>query len=638
MESSYLTVNKVAIKGIEQIYQCKFEQGLNVIWGDMDSGKSSILNLIDYCLGGKGNELDYDEIKSKGRTAYLEVDLNGNLTTFERVLHHDDSLIKVYNSSFNKIDSVYPKLCSPDTNTEQPDGWVSDLILEKLNIPKVKIKESKIRDDATAYRLSFRDLMKLLYLKQKKVAGENLMDAANGAILNKNVEIQKFVYGVHDDQLSELNIELQSNTRRLNELKVKASNIRDFLKSTDSLNVNDKEVTELRGNITNIEGEIAKLTNKQSTANLISLEFKKQLNELDAFLSINKKKYEKSKGSLDSLIRLKSTYEHDLQCINTSSKFKVHKVESDKNLSFDCPLCESKLKIDSPVLSEGDILGEAKSLKNRIQGCRSSIDSLNQSQDSLFSDIKDLEETIANIRGKFDKDNISTISPLVETMNTLHNSKKIVYSQLASIEKNIKLKNKLSESTDEIDIKAKTISSIRTSIKNVEEDLKSIDDIMQKLTGEFLYLMRHSKLSNNYGSSVDGKFLPMFRGRPYSSISSGGVRTIMSVNLYLSRLRYLLKNGGNLPTFLMLDTPGQNIGRYARVKDCEDNLSDPAIYEEIYKQVIEVKNLAEQKSKNYQIIIVDNDLANCLQVGDYNLVKRFDKSDHQFEKGLIFDA
>ena len=638
MESSYLTVNKVVIKGIEQIYQCKFEQGLNIIWGDMDSGKSSILNLIDYCFGGKSNELDYDEIKSKGRTAYLEVDLNGSLTTFERVLHHDDSLIKVYNSSYNKINSVYPKLCSPDTKIEQPDGWVSDLILEKLNIPNVKIKESKIRDDATAYRLSFRDLMKLLYLKQKKVAGENLMDASNGPILNKNVEIQKFVYGVHDDQLSELNIELQSNTRRLNELNIKADNIRDFLKSTDSLNVNDNEVMELRGNITNIENEIAKLTNEQSNANLISLEFKKQLNELDVFLNANKRKYDKNKESLDSLIRLKSTYEHDLQCINISSKFKTHKVESNKNLSFDCPLCESKLKIDSPVLSENDILDEAKSLKNRIQGCKSSIDSLNQNQDSLLSDIKDLEKTIANIRGKFDKDNISFISPLVETMNTLHNSKKIVYSQLASIEKNIKLKNKLNESTDEIANKAKTISTIKASIKSVENELESIDEIMQKLTGEFLYLMRHSKLSNNYGSSIDKKFLPVFRGREYSSISSGGVRTIMSVNLYLSRLRYLLKNGGHLPTFLMLDTPGQNIGRYARVKDCEDNLSDPTIYEEIYKQVVEVKNLAEQKSKNYQIIIVDNDLANCLKVDDYNLVKRFDKSDKQFEKGLIFDA
>ena len=465
MDSSYLIINKILIKGIDQVYHCEFEEGLNIIWGDMDSGKSSILNLIDYCLGGKGTDLDYDEIKSKGRIAYLEANLNGKITTFERVLHHDDSLIKVYNSPFTEIDSVYPKLCSPDLTTEQPDGWISDLILEKLNIPKVKIKESKVRDNATSHRLSFRDLMKLLYLKQKKVASENLMDAANPPLLNKNAEIQKFVYGVHDDQLSELNIELRNNTGRLNELQVKADNIREFLKSTDSLNVDSSELTDLRESLSGIDSEISKLTNEQSMASLISQEFKNQLDELERLLKSNKNKYFKNKSKLENLIRLKATYEHDLQCLNSSSTFKTHNVETNRDLSFDCPLCESKLEIFSPVLSEKDLESEAKSLKNRIQGCKSSISSLIDTQDSLQSDIRDLEQTIANIRGEFDNNSISKISPLVETINTLHNTKKLVYSQLASIEKNIKLKNKLKESTDEIANKIKTISQIKESIK-----------------------------------------------------------------------------------------------------------------------------------------------------------------------------
>jgi prefoldin subunit 5 len=290
------------------------------------------------------------------------------------------------------------------------------------------------------------------------------------------------------------------------------------------------------------------------------------------------------------------------------------------------------------VISEQDVHIEVKSLKNRIQGCKGSIESLSTNQDSTLEDIRGLETTITTVRGNFDKDNISALSPLVETISTLHNSKKLVYSQLASIEKNIKLKNKLTESTDEMANKIRTISKIKTSIKEVEDKLEDIEDIVKSLSGEFLYLMRHSKLLNNYGSSVDSKFLPKFRGREYSAISSGGVRTIMSVNLYLARLSYLIKKGGNLPTFLMLDTPGQNIGRYARAKDNEDNLSDPAIYEEIYKQVIKLEELSKKHSKNYQIIVVDNDLANCLEDDNYNLVKRFDKSDQRFEKGLIFDA
>lgn len=638
MESSYLIVNKVIIKGTEKIYLCDFEEGINIIWGDMDSGKSSILNIIDYCLGGKGDELDYDEINKKGRIAYLEVNLNGSLTTFERILRNKDNLIKVYNTSFDNLDSAYPKLCSPIPSFEQPDGWVSDLILEKLNIPKVKIKESKLRDDAAAYRLSFRDLMKLLYLKQNKVASDNLMNASNPVILNKNVEIQKFVYGVHDDQLSELNLELQSNTILLKELNIKTKYIFDFLKSTDSLNTNEDDTLELKENIININYEIKNLIKEKNIASLISQEFKTQLSELDDVFNSKIKQYKSNTRKIENLIRLKATYEHDLQCINTSSKFRTHNAEPSGVLSFNCPLCESKLNIDSPILTTDEIKSETSSLKNRIQGCRISMEALNKKQDSLALNIQELQLTISNIRGEFDKDNISTISPLVETIHTMHNSKELVYLQLASIEKNIKLKNKLNESTDEIENKEITISKLKKSIKLAEERLEDLDEIMNGISNEFKYLMKHSKLSNNYDSSIDNKFLPTFRSRPYSKISSGGVRTIMSVNLYLSRLRYLLKKGGNLPTFLMLDTPGQNIGRYARAKDLEDNLSDPTIYEEIYKQIVNVKDISERNDKKFQIIIVDNDLANCLSEKDYHLVKRFDKSNSQYEKGLIYDA
>jgi chromosome segregation ATPase len=638
MNGSYLLVNLVIIKGIDQQYACSFEEGLNIVWGDMDSGKSTILNLIDFCLGGKGDDLDYDELQNKGRIAFLEVDLNGRVTTFERVLHHADSIVKVYDSSYENIETVYPKLCSPISTVEQPDGWVSDLILEKLGIPRVKIKESKIRNNANSYRLSFRDLMKLLYLHQKKVASENLMDSANPAVLNKNIEIQKFVYGVHDDQLSELNIELKSNSKLLSELQIKSGNVREFLKATYSLNTNQTDLSNLRENIESIDFEIEKLTVEEETAGLISSEFKKQLRELDSYLNTKRAKLDQNKKKLNDFIRLKATYQLDLQCLNASNTVKKNGMGSNDIHSFDCPLCDSTLSINCDVLTESDIQTEQKSLKNRIQGCRNTIESLMVEQDELSQEINELEDTVVKIRGTFDKENIASISPLVETINTLHNSKKIVFSKLAALEKNVKLKNKLDETDNEIAAKESMISKIKLSINDIEKSLKDINLIIKGLSGEFRLLMVNSKLSNNYSSEIDKRFMPVFRNRSYDKISSGGVRTIMSVNLYLSRLRYLFKNGGNLPTFLMMDTPGQNIGRYARAIDSEENLSDPAIYEEIYKQILKIDELGIKLNKRYQIIVVDNDLANCLEEGSYKLVKRFDKTDSKYEKGLIFDA
>jgi len=638
MESSYLLIERLIVQGIQQQYSCNFTQGVNVIWGDMDSGKSSILNLIDFCLGGNGNELDYDEIKLKGRTVYLQVDLNGSVVTFERVLHFEDSIIKIYNSTYEEKDSVYPKICSPTSSIEQPDGWVSDYILEKLNIPKVKIKESKFRDDANSYRLSFRDLSKLLYLKQKKVASENLMDAANGALLNKNIEIQKFVYGVHDDQLPELNQELSRHTKALSELTTKTRNIREFLKNTESLNVDFSKSDNLKSSLLDIDNEVRKLSQDKEYANLISVELHKRINELEVNITKKKNNYVKNENKLEDFVKLKSTYEYDLDCLKTSKVMKKFHQHDDNKSNFNCPLCESEIALLSEVLSENDIKSEENSLRNRIQGCSKSISSLLELQDELNVEIKGLQEAHFEIKGSFESDNIVKISPILDSITTLYNSKKLIYVELASIEKNIKLKNKMDETYSEISNKEISISKIKKTIKDIEDDLQDIEDIRIKLAGEFRLLMKKSKLSNNYGSDIDNNFLPIFRERLYSNISSGGVRTIMSVNLYISRLIYLIKNGGNLPTFLMMDTPGQNIGRYVRDQEIEDDLSDPAIYEEIYEQIVKVGEYANKYNKKYQMILVDNDLANCLNSSNYHLVKRFDKSNSEFEKGLIFDA
>ena len=159
METSpYLIVQRLIVQGKSKSYYSKFEEGLNLIWGDMDSGKSSILNLIDYCLGGKNLNLLYDEMASHGRIALLELDLNGKIYTFERDILNENGPIKVHTGASELRSTKFPMLMSASSTKEMPDGWVSDFILDNLGIPKVKIKESRIREDSDSDRLSFRDL------------------------------------------------------------------------------------------------------------------------------------------------------------------------------------------------------------------------------------------------------------------------------------------------------------------------------------------------------------------------------------------------------------------------------------------------------------------------------------------------
>jgi len=180
-KSPYLIVNRLILRGITKDYEATFKEGLNIIWGDMDSGKSSILNIIDYCMGGSNNSLLYEEITSKARIAFLEVDLNGKVFTFERDIFEPTAPVKVYSTYFSDLTSTFPRLLAAASNKEMPDGWLSNFILESLGIARIKIKESK-KEDSDSDRLSFRDLMKLLYLKQTKVSSDSLLNHGNPAV------------------------------------------------------------------------------------------------------------------------------------------------------------------------------------------------------------------------------------------------------------------------------------------------------------------------------------------------------------------------------------------------------------------------------------------------------------------------
>jgi hypothetical protein len=637
MENICLNFVKLVIVGVSKNYTCEFKPGLNLIWGDLDSGKSSILNLIDFSLGGKFGDLDNDEIKGYGRSVCLEVKLNDTTITLQRVLGENQNVIKVYEAPFDNVNEHYPSICSASSSKEEPDGWVSDKLLDYLNIPKVQIKESRHRDGARNSRLSFRDLMKLIHLKQKRVASESLMDLTNGALFNRNVEVQKFVYGVHDDQISELNQQLTSEDKVLKDIEKQTSTIANFLSSTKSFSCDQDEYESINNHILQADIEIGKLKSDEKIASVVTSNIRNELETVrKKTISLQQSK-DKNKIKLTDYIKLKSSYEKDLVCLNSSMS--MRKTLTSKELELkevSCPTCHSGIALSSDVLSDEDLNGESKSIKNRISGCKAAIDKIRNKISEDEGEISGLDAVFNNIRENFDKNNMELLSPTIEAISKAEAAKQLLVGKIAEIKKNKMLGSKLDEMYTTVDNKKTLVEKIKRDIKTVEDKLGDVESTIKSLSSKYNRLMNNSKLTNCYGATIDEKFMPTFRGRTYGKMSSGGVRTLMSVNLYISRLNHLLDNGGYLPTTLLLDTPGQNIGRYAREDMIENNLSDPSIYEQIYQSLKDLKLKSE--GKYYQIIVVDNDLANCLDKADYHLVKRFDKTEEHGDKGLINDA
>lgn len=72
---SHINIKSLNLVGTRKTYSIPFYPGVNIIYGDSDTGKSSILEFINYLMGSSSIELA-DEIKSSVEYAALELELN----------------------------------------------------------------------------------------------------------------------------------------------------------------------------------------------------------------------------------------------------------------------------------------------------------------------------------------------------------------------------------------------------------------------------------------------------------------------------------------------------------------------------------------------------------------------------------
>lgn len=639
--SPYLLINKLVVKGIKSNYTAEFKEGLNIIWGDMDCGKSSILNLIDYCLGGSNSTLLYEEISAKGRTAQLEVDLNGTVCTFERTISDAKGAIKVYMCDIDESSNAFPMLMAGSSTQIMPDGWISDFILDSLGIAKVSIKESRYRDDASSDRLSFRDLMKLLYLKQTKVGADSLLNYGNNALFNKNVEVQKFVFNIHDNKIAALNQELALEASELNKIKTSYAAISKFLTdvkiSTENISIDESlHLVESDLETLNESGVFLKRDYKFATE--LALSMAGEISELKETLAVKNKKIDGNLVKYKSFSSLKSTYQNDLENLKIS-KITRESISLDmlKDHKLSCPLCNSNIPMATKNLNTEVIEAEIKSIKNRVAGVQHILDKTWKQNQELEHEINHITDALKELSINFDRLNIENISALLKSIETIEKQKVELRVKIAQYKRDISINNKYHELSKRIESKESVVSRLKQSIKIAQEALVGLDNVIYKLSRVFKRYVKSSGLQNVRDVYLDKRFVPHFRGMSYYSHSSGGVRTITSILSFTTRLKFLLMTPGNLPTFLMIDTPGQNIGR--NVRDDEDSeFSDPVVYDKIFKRLSSICSYAQRNERKCQIIVVDNDLPKFLREGhNFHLVKRYSKHSEVFEKGLIND-
>jgi hypothetical protein len=622
--SSYLLLERLILVGFRKNYTIKFSPGVNLIYGDSDTGKSSILEFINYQLGSGHIELA-EEILSSVRYAALETIINGDVYTIVRNIHENNAFIEVFQCYFSEKDQHYPKLYNPNFSvTGAPDGYYSDFLLESLNFPKIKTKDSPTKDGSAMRRLSFRRLFEYCYLNQDDVGSKGFLNYGNWSRNVGTKEVFKYMFNVLDSNISELELEISEKTSESKNVKQKYEAVTSFLRDTDYENLDkiEDEIDALDHDLEVLAGDLQQLNSKMVADSENYHQIKAALNQLSTLEKKTVVDLKSTESSIDNYSRLRNDYNNDIEKIS-ALKVAKNRIGSKQDETNICPICDSEFTIiddNNPfqIASSLSIEEEMKSLKKRKRNIQKLIDRHFNKHRNLNKNLQEYRKDLLKVREMLDTETQDLISPYLTQRDN-------VVKEIASKTQirdnhlhNLKIRNKQNDISKKYTKLINDLDLLKSQLKELIENAPKLDQILLVLGQNLKGYLQAINIKNRHGIAINPKtFTPVIRGKDYHNITSGGLRTISSIGHLLGLLKYSITNDIYHPRLLMIDTVGKYLGKKTKEKyiedtnlkdDVEEGLSDPEKYRNMYEAIIDLAQVAKEKERVCQMILVDNDV------------------------------
>lgn len=642
-----ITVKKIIIFSENgQSRDIEFEDGLNIITGDSKTGKSAIIEIIDYCLFSsrssipKGKITDFAElfvVIYKVNDFYLVVGRPAQKTGYMNYSYlniesdYNDSLINMKKSYF---DNLSLRMIKKDVQPEF-EQYIG-LSLDNLENDTLTTKS----------KLSIRDTVSFLFQHQNLIANKHALFYRFDDITKRKrvIESLPVLLGSVDENYYDL---IRQEKDKIREIKTEKIII-DKLKSTK-----ESEIAFLRDSI-QLYYSFLNLTLEE---NLTLVDLKKIgknlpyppeiLNDQSKlFLDLNRYEKERNlkfieKESIENaLANLYQTSDDGYDYAKELMKIYSFQKHNNNSSDLNCPLCDSK---DIPVNNN---ISKLEKSKDKLVDELIKLGTFTNDNTPLISKLKvnqaNIEKEIAILTK-----NINTLSKDNKAFNEAKNKKENIIYQKGKIENLIKTfletNSNKGKSKDLLQLE-KDLKEIKGKLekynpekfkKDSEEFLKTnMDRICDKLDFE-----EELKPIDLYFNIENFSFYHKHKSDKIrlDEMGSGANWLASHLSIFLSFLYLNTKNEKSvIPSFLILDQPSQVYFPRTAKKDLldkedkenfDDNIKQVKIIFEVLNEEIELIN--KETGIKPQIIVLEH--ANDESFKNY-IIKDWDKSKDQ---GLI---
>lgn len=630
--------NRLILSGQDRTYEVKFKDGLNFITGPISTGKSTILELIDYCLGKK-NHKDYSEVKLTCKYVSLDLFLNDERFLIQRPLFSFDLPVKVFkwNNEKENFDKEFEYYNIAIPSEEKS---LSRFLNETLELPEFKL---------AGQTFSFRDLYKYCYIGQTKIDSEDILNEKIYSVSFKRKPTFEIILNSLNELLNELKNDEKNLKISIGILLDKKEAIVKFLRDVELFTSND-ENEKTKAALIIHKNELFKSLNELKTNGKTENDNTKS-KERELFLNRNillkiNTDIEELKKYVTKLNVLRNQYSNEIIKIDylIISNGKLQNIEF-----HNCPSCNCELEkkdYDICNLCGNDLIefndDEEKAIKMERKRLNSKLNSLIAFIDSQKNALDNLEKrrnkfvfTINQIESDIDSIQKEFISPYIEKIESLNRQIGEIIKQIENLDLSLKVQVELSSLSNNIQKEENKISLVRDQIKDIEEEKTNFDEIIKKLSSIFQKTLEDFNFPKLHNAYIDPKsYLPYVRGLKYDNIGSLGAVTLINIAYFMSIMEISLSLKKSYhPKVILFDTIGKNLGTRELTND-NDEFKDSKIFKSLLKYF---DNFSKKYGNKVQIIIVNNDYTS--DVSEDDIIIKFDGDGTKgIDYGLINDV
>lgn len=613
---------------------------LAVIAGEISTGKTSVLQLIDYCLGAKDYP-DHDEIIANVRTAHLSIEVREAVTEpaagdngqpvdqsaadgdqesetpstyqatryiIERPIGSVSKVAWLIHGDLDEISELPPRSLSLDP--ADPDS-LSQFLLAICGLGGLRVKSAPTQAESATSILSFRDVMPLWFLTNRRMDNADLVLENQHHKLVKLRQVVDYFFGVGDEESSAIaqQIEELRNDIRSSETGIKA--LRAFLSDAGigDLAELEEEADHERVLLAQARAELTVASQRLTASTDFASQLRADFRSATAVTRQTEAELRDRQTLLRRLDPLRSQYADDLR--------KLEMLEESQQLFgslavVTCPACLSALEtppyilnghcslchhslletesetdadvdgngkprnvgtdptVEPGSLKEFSVAREQRSVRRRLEQLKSFIGEVATEVRQLEEQLQSQQQQVVAAQQALDSATSKTIAPFISERDAIASR---VASSAARLDEFTRRRRMLQQLQQRENSLVQSRAGLRQALarqRALEQTRLPRDDMIARLSERFsttLAALGYPKLENAY---LRRDLVPVVRGKVYHRVGSSGAMTLVALAWQLTLFEEAIESGEGHPGFLLIDSPQKNLRRGSLIPPIAD--------------------------------------------------------------------